>query len=36
VRPERYWLGGSAWFGGLVAAIGTALAVYLFVRMGES
>ena len=36
VRPERYWLGGSVWFGGLVAAIGVALALYLFVRMGES
>jgi putative membrane protein len=34
-RPERYWLGGSVWFGGLVAATGLALAVYLLVRMGE-
>ena len=35
-RPARYWLGGSVWFGSLVAATGLALALYLFVRMGET
>jgi putative membrane protein len=35
-RPERYWLGGSVWFGALVALIGAALALYLFLRLGES
>jgi putative membrane protein len=32
-RPDGYWLGGSIWFGALVAATGVSLAAYLLAQM---